>query len=91
MSCRATAIAALVPRRRALVAGEVESVVSYERPWVRTDVALGDGTGSVVLRFMGRASVPGIAAGCNLVAEGTPALERGVLLMRNPLYSFTRE
>ena len=88
MSCSATAIAALVPRRRTVVAGEVESVVSYERPWVRTDAVLGAGTGTVVLRFMGRASVPGIAAGSRLVVEGTPALERGVLLMRNPLYSF---
>jgi hypothetical protein len=88
VSCCATAIAALVPRRRAVVAGEVESVVSYERPWVRTDAVLGDGTGTVVLRFMGRSGVPGIATGCHLVTEGTPANERGVLLMRNPLYSF---
>ena len=88
MSCTATAIVALAPRRRAVVAGEVESVVSYQRPWVRTDAVLADGTGTLVLRFMGRAAVPGIATGCRLVAEGTPALERGVLLMRNPLYSF---
>ena len=83
-----TVIAALVPRRRAVVAGEVESVLSTERPWVRTDAVLDDGTGTLVLRFMGRASVPGIATGRRLVAEGTPALEDGVLLMRNPLYSF---
>jgi hypothetical protein len=88
VSCRATAIAALVPRRRAVVAGEVESVVSYERPWVRTDAVLNDGTGTVVLRFMGRSGVPGIVNGSRLVAEGTPAVERGVLLIRNPLYSF---
>lgn len=88
MSCRATAIAALVARRRAVVAGEVESVVSYERPWVRTDAVLGDGTGTVTLRFMGRSGVPGVAVGSRLIAEGTPVVERGVLLMRNPLYSF---
>ncbi len=88
MSGSTTVIAALVPRRRVVVAGEVESVVSYRRPWVRTDALLADGTGTLVLRFMGRAAVPGIATGCRLVAEGTPALERGVLLMRNPLYSF---
>jgi len=88
VSCAATAIAALVPRQRSLVAGEVQSVASFERPWVRTDAVLEDGTGALVLRFMGRAAVPGIVAGCRLVAEGTPALERGVVLMRNPLYSF---
>ena len=84
----ATVIAALVPRRRAVVAGEVASILSTERPCVRTDAALDDGTGTLVLRFMGRASVPTVAAGRRLVAEGTPALEDGVLLMRNPLYSF---
>ena len=83
-----TVIAALVPRRRAVVSGEVVSVLSTERPWARTDAVLDDDTGTLVLRFMGRASVPGIAAGRRLVAEGTPALEAGVLLMRNPLYSF---
>ena len=70
------------------MAGEIESVASFERPWVRTDAVLVDGTGALVLRFMGRAAVPGIVAGARVVAEGTPALERGVLLMRNPLYSF---
>ena len=88
MSCAATAIAALVPRQRSLVAGEVQSVASFERPWVRTDAVLVDGTGALVLRFMGRAAVPGIVTGSRVVAEGTPACERGVLLMRNPVYSF---
>ena len=83
-----TAIAALVPRQRSRVTGNVESVVSFERPWVRTDAVLIDGNGALVLRFHGRAGVPGMAAGARVVAEGTPALERGVLLMRNPLYSF---
>ncbi len=83
-----TAIAALVPRRRAVVAGTIESVASFERPWVRTDAVLADGTGELVLRFHGRSAVPGMTAGTHVVAEGMPALERGVLVMRNPLYSF---
>ncbi len=70
------------------MAGEIETVVSFERPWVRTDAVLVDDTGSLVLRFMGRAALPGLVAGSRVVAEGTPALERGALLMRNPLYSF---
>ena len=88
MSCATIAIAALVPRQRSHVAGEIQSVASFERPWVRTDAVLVDGTGVLVLRFMGRAAVPGVVAGARLVAEGTPGWERGVLLMRNPLYSF---
>jgi hypothetical protein len=88
VSCTAIVIAALVPRQRSLVTGEIESVASFERPWVRTDAVLVDGTGSLVLRFMGRAVVPGIVPGAHVLVEGTPALERGVFLMRNPLYSF---
>ncbi len=85
-----TVIAAVVPRRRAVVAGEVESVDFTERPWVRTDAVLHDGTGTLVLRFMGRTTVPGITPGRRLVAEGTPAVHDGVLLMCNPLYSFVK-
>ena len=88
MRCDTTAIAALVPRQRSRVAGEIESVRSFERPWVRTDAILDDGTGALILRFLGRSVVPGIVAGSRVVAEGTAAMERGVLLMRNPLYSF---
>jgi hypothetical protein len=88
MRCAATAIAALVPRRRSRVAGDIQSVASFELPWVRTDAVLVDGTGALLLRFLGRSGVPGLAAGSRVVAEGTPSLERGVLLMRNPLYSF---
>jgi hypothetical protein len=88
MRCATTAIAALVPRQRSRVAGKVESAVSYERPWVRTDAVLVDATGVLVLRFHGRARVPGVAAGAQVVVEGTPELVRGVLIMRNPLYSF---
>jgi hypothetical protein len=82
------AVAALVLRQRAVVVGEIQSVTSFERPWVRIDAVLADRTGELILRFMGRARVPGMAAGCRVIAEGTPASARGVLLMCNPLYSF---
>jgi hypothetical protein len=82
------AVAALVRRQRAVVVGEIQSVASFERPWVRTDVVLDDGTGALILRFMGRSEVPGMAAGRQVIAEGTPASVRGALVMCNPLYSF---
>jgi hypothetical protein len=84
----ATAIGELEPRRRARVSGEILSVVSYERPWVRTDAELGDGTGVVKLRFMGRAAVPGLIAGRRIVAEGVPGVRDGALVIHNPLYKF---
>jgi hypothetical protein len=88
MRCDTTAIAALVPRQRSRVAGDIQLVTAYERPWVRTDAVLDDGSGALVLRFLGRSGIPGIAAGSRLIADGTPSFERGVLVMRNPLYSF---
>jgi hypothetical protein len=83
-----TAISAVRPRRRTVVAGEVVSVVSYERPWVRTDVELGDGTGVIILRFMGRAGLPGFVTGRRVLAYGTPARNWGSLVMLNPIYTF---
>jgi hypothetical protein len=83
-----TAIGHLGARRRATVSGEILSVVSYELPWVRTDAEVGDGTGVVVLRFMGRADVPGLVAGRHIEAEGTPAVRDGLRVMHNPLYEF---
>jgi len=84
-----TAIAALTLRRRCTVDGEVVSVVSFERPWVRTEAEIDDGTGTLVLRFDGRRGVPGLEPGRRVRAEGTPAAERGALVLRNPRYSFS--
>jgi hypothetical protein len=83
----ATAIAAVAPRERATVRGEIVTVVSYERPWVRTDAEVTDGTGKLLLRFLGRSGIPGLVAGCQIIAEGTPGFVRGVLVMLNPHYS----
>ena len=83
-----TAIAAVTLRQRNTVRGEIIWVASYQQPLVRTDALLGDGTGTLLLRFVGRASVPGLIAGCRVVAEGSPGLVRGALVMVNPIYSF---
>ncbi len=86
-----TAIGALVPRRRSTVAGKVVSVVAYERPWVRTDVGLSDGTGVVVLRFMGRSGLPGFEPGRCVEASGTPGFVRGALVILNPRYALVAD
>lgn len=82
-----TAIASLQARRRATVAGMIRSVRSYRRPYPRTEVELDDGSGVLLLRFMGRHGLPGLSPGLRLRAEGTPGLEGGALVMLNPLYS----
>jgi len=83
-----TAISAVELRQRSTVRGEIISVVSTERPSVRTDAEISDGTGTLLLRFIGRASVPGLAGGRRLIAQGTPGLVDGTIVMINPLYSF---
>jgi hypothetical protein len=84
-----TAISAAVPRSRVTLAGEVVAVAAFVRPWARLDVELCDGTGTITLRFMGRAEIPGIAPGRRIRIEGTPAIDRGSLVILNPLYTFT--
>jgi hypothetical protein len=81
-----TAIGSLVPRRRATVAGTIRAMRTHERPYHRTDAELDDGTGLVVLRFVGRTRMPGITTGARLFATGTPAVERDALVILNPLY-----
>ncbi len=86
-----TAIAAVVLRRRNTVRGEIVSVVSFLRPTIRTDAQIRDGTGELVLRFVGRRLVPGLVEGRRVIAQGTPGLVGGAVVMLNPLYSFATE
>ena len=84
-----TAIAAVAPRQRTTVRGEIVSVTSYVRPSVRTDAEVTDGTGNLLLRFLGRSGIPGLVIGARIEAEGTPGFVRGALIMLNPRYSLT--
>jgi hypothetical protein len=63
--------------------------MSFDQPWVRTDAEVTDGTGSLLLRFLGRSGVPGVLVGGQMEAEGTAGFVRGVLVMLNPRYSLT--
>ena len=60
MSGPAIAIVASVPRRRVAVAGEVESVVTYEHPGCEPTQCSTTEPG-VTLRFLGRSGVPGFS------------------------------
>ncbi len=83
-----TAIGAVVLRKRNTVRGQVVSLTAFERPWVRTDAVLDDGTGTLVLRFFGRPGVAGLVTGSRIVAQGTPGRVDGTIVMINPVYSF---
>jgi hypothetical protein len=85
---KTAAISAVVPRRRTVVIGQVISVATFVRPWVRFQAVIDDGTGSLTLRFLGRRNVPGMVPGADVWAEGTPMLERDMVVMLNPLYRY---
>jgi hypothetical protein len=54
--------------------------------WLEAE--LDDGTGVVILRWVGRERIPGIVEGTSLVVEGTVLDEHGRLVLLNPLYRF---
>jgi hypothetical protein len=83
-----TAMSAVVPRVRATVAGRIIAVRAHRRPWMRLDVELGDRTGAIILRFTGRAAIPGMSPGRRVGAEGMPSAQGGTFVMLNPHYAF---
>jgi hypothetical protein len=81
-------IASAAPRQRTMLRGQIVSINGLETPLVRTDAVLSDGTGTIVLRFVGRRSIPGLDVGRSVIVEGTPGRVGDMLVMLNPLYSF---
>jgi hypothetical protein len=81
-------IASVAPRQRTKLCGQIASVNGSETTLVRLDAVLSDGTGALVLRFVGRRSIPGLDVGRSVVVEGTPGRVGGELVMLNPFYSF---
>lgn len=95
----ARSVADALPRCRALLSGSIRVIVVH-RPGagdgligrairgVSVDGWLDDGTGTMVLRWLGRESVPGLIAGVSLTAEGTVVEVHGRPMILNPLYRF---
>ena len=77
----------LVARRPATLRGtlgDVRSIEGLHGP--RVEAVLLDASGSVVLVFLGRPSIPGLATGTHLVARGTARRHSGRTEILNPLY-----
>ncbi len=76
------------PRHRAVLNGTVQSI-EVHRALDGTpsfDAVLADGTGSVVVRWLGRRAVAGVEPGSRLTVEGTVLAHRGRLMILNPLF-----
>jgi hypothetical protein len=83
----AVPVSNLVARRPATVRGylgDVRTVEGLHGP--RCEAVLDDATGSVVLVFLGRRSIPGLVPGTALEAQGTPRAHRGRTEILNPRY-----
>jgi hypothetical protein len=82
-----TAIAELRPRSRAAVAGRVTAVVPARWAGGPTlEVTLDDGTGTLLLAFVGRRRLAGVDPGRRLVATGTVVLKFGRPMLMNPYF-----
>ncbi len=74
-------------RRRAKVAGRVRSVRVQRGPGASNlECTVGDDSGTVLLIFQGRPSIPGIQPGARLVVEGMVGSWHEELAMLNPDY-----
>lgn len=77
----------LEARHRAVLTGTVTSVRVRDRggsPCL--DAELDDGTGTVVLRWLGRSSVGGVEERVVLRVEGTVGVHHGIQVLLNPLW-----
>jgi hypothetical protein len=92
----------VVPRHRAVLTGVVRRArvrrVAAPGPRARRsaggvefDAVLDDGTGEILLRWVGREAVAGVVAGAGLHVEGTVGEWAGIPVILNPLYSFDPE
>jgi hypothetical protein len=85
----AVPISSLQARQRARVAGRVKSLTV--QPWGNVptlQVQLTDDHGKLIVAFLGRRQIAGLAPGSRLVVDGTVTERRGQLVMINPEYEF---
>ena len=53
------------------------------------EALVSDGTGEVVVVFMGRRSIPGLDLGTRVVVQGVVGEQRGIKRMTNPRFEFS--
>jgi hypothetical protein len=86
----ATRIADAPLREPVKLAGVVRRLTVFPIEGQETlEALLFDGTGDVVVVFMGRRGIPGLTLGTRLVVVGVLGERRGALRMVNPRFEFT--
>jgi len=71
-------------RQRVKIAGVIRRLTVFPMKAV-----VADGTGEVVIRFMGRRAIGGLGLGAKVVVEGVLGEQRGGVQMINPRLEFT--
>ncbi len=77
-------------RERVKIAGIIRRLTVFPmRDNEALEALVSDGTGEVVVRFMGRRGIGGLGLGSRVVVEGAIAEQRGERRMLNPLLEFS--
>lgn len=83
-----TPIGDAVPRLPVRLGGEVQRLRTVPASGVPTlEVMVSDGTGEAVALFTGRRAIGGIEHGRGILLEGVGRVERGRLVLVNPVYT----
>jgi RecG-like helicase len=77
-------------RERVKIAGQIRRLTVFPMDDDESLEALvNDGTGEVVVRFMGRRAIRGLGLGTKVVVEGVIGEQHGAAVMINPRLEFT--
>ncbi len=77
-------------RERVKIAGIIRRLTVFPmRDNEGLEALVSDGTGEIVVRFMGRRGIEGLGLGTRVVVEGAIAEQRGERRMLNPLLEFS--
>jgi RecG-like helicase len=83
----ATPIERLEPRKRARVAGVIQNVrIDPREGHGSIEATIIDGTGQLVVKWLGRPTKTGIRLGNGLIVDGTVGSQNGELVVLNPEY-----
>lgn len=88
-----TAISDLEPRKHQKAAGVVQNIRIDPRPQSRSiEATIIDGTGQMVVRWLGRPQIPGINLGTGLIVSGVIGkTEEGEPLVLNPDHDVVKD
>ena len=90
--CGALPCSKLPDRTRVTVAGTLRNVTVRPRAGVPAlEAEMYDGSGTVVLTFLGRRRIPGIEPGRNVIAHGLVTENCGHRMIYNPRYELRPE